>query len=94
MVKQVGLNMVKIGLFKNIQNNFEATRYHSLVVDRKKLPKNLIITAETKNKTVMGLMHKNYNIHGFQFHPESISTKVGMKLIKNFYLINMSDIAD
>ena len=74
----------KKGLFKNIQNNFEATRYHSLVVDRKKFPKDLIITAETKNKTVMGLMHKNYNIHGFQFHPESISTKMGMKLIKNF----------
>ena len=74
----------RVGLFKNIQNNFEATRYHSLVVDRKKFPKDLIITAETKNKTIMGLMHKNYNIHGFQFHPESISTKMGMKLIKNF----------
>ena len=74
----------KKGLFKNIQNNFEATRYHSLVVDRKKLPKNLVITAETKNNTIMGLMHKVYNIHGFQFHPESISTKVGIKLIKNF----------
>ena len=72
------------GLFKNIKNNFEATRYHSLVVDRKRLSKNLIITAETKNKTIMGLMHKDYNIHGFQFHPESISTKVGMKLIENF----------
>ena len=46
--------------------------------------KSLIITAETKNKTIMGLMHKDYDIHGFQFHPESISTKVGMKLIKNF----------
>ena len=67
----------------NIQNNFQATRYHSLVVDRKHLPRNLIITAETKNKTIMGLMHKDYNIHGFQFHPESISTKMGMKLIKN-----------
>ena len=43
-----------------------------------------IITAETKNKTIMGLKHKEYDIHGFQFHPESISTKVGMKLIKNF----------
>ena len=74
----------KKGLFKNIQNNFEATRYHSLVVDRKNFPKNLIITAETKNKTIMGLMHKKYDTHGFQFHPESISTKVGMKLIKNF----------
>ena len=74
----------KLGLFKNIQNNFIATRYHSLVVDRKKFPKKLLITAETKNKTIMGLMHKEYDIHGFQFHPESISTKVGMKLIKNF----------
>ncbi len=74
----------KKGLFKMIKNNFEATRYHSLVVDRKTFPKDLVITAETQNRTVMGLMHKNYNIHGFQFHPESISTKVGMKLIKNF----------
>ena len=74
----------KTGLFKNIRNNFEATRYHSLVVDRNKFPKKLLITAETKNKTIMGLMHKEYDIHGFQFHPESISTKVGMKLIKNF----------
>ena len=48
------------------------------------LGKDLIITAETKNKTIMGLMHKDFNIHGFQFHPESISTKMGMKLIKNF----------
>ena len=74
----------KKGLFKNIHNNFEATRYHSLVVDRNRLPKSLLITAVTKNKTIMGLMHKDFDIHGFQFHPESISTKVGMKLIKNF----------
>ncbi len=74
----------KKGLFKNVQKNFEATRYHSLIVERKNFPEDLIITAETKNKTIMGLMHKRYNIHGFQFHPESISTKVGLKLIKNF----------
>ena len=74
----------KKGLFKNIQNNFIATRYHSLIIDRKSFPKDLVITAETKNKTIMGLMHKDYNIHGFQFHPESISTKMGVKLIKNF----------
>ncbi len=74
----------KKGLFKNIQNNFDATRYHSLIVDNKKFPKDLIITAETENKIIMGLMHERYNIHGFQFHPESISTKVGMKLIRNF----------
>ena len=74
----------KKGLFKNIENNFEATRYHSLVVDRKNFPKDLIITAETRSKTIMGIMHKKYNIHGFQFHPESIKTKVGMRLIKKF----------
>ena len=74
----------KKGLFRNIQNNFEATRYHSLVVEKKSFPKDLIITAETQNKTIMALMHKDYNIHGFQFHPESISTKMGIKLIKNF----------
>ena len=74
----------KKGLLKNIQNNFEATRYHSLIIDRKTFPKDLIITAETKNKTIMGIMHKELNIHGFQFHPESISTKIGMELIKNF----------
>ena len=78
------INHSKKGLFKNIKNNFEATRYHSLIVDRKCLPQKLIITAETKNKTIMGLMHEDYDIHGFQFHPESISTKVGIKLIKNF----------
>ena len=75
------------GLFKNIKNNFEATRYHSLVVDRRKFPNELLITAETKNKTIMGLMHKKYDIHGLQFHPESINTQVGMKLIKNFITI-------
>ena len=74
----------KKGLFKNIKNNFDATRYHSLVVDRKSLPKDLIITAETKNKTIMALMHKNHNVYGFQFHPESINTKIGTRLIKNF----------
>ena len=82
--KTSNIRHTKMGLFKNVQNNFIGTRYHSLVVDRKKFPKSLIITAETKNKTIMGLMHKDYNIHGFQFHPESINTKIGMKLIKNF----------
>jgi len=63
--------------------DYELVR-NNIQVIKKNLPKDLIITAETKNKTIMGLMHKDYNIHGFQFHPESISTKVGMKLIKNF----------
>ena len=74
----------KIGILKNLPKKFEATRYHSLIIDRKTFPTELVITAETKNQTIMGLMHKDFNIHGFQFHPESISTKIGMKLIKNF----------
>ena len=82
--KMSKIKHLKIGLFKNIKNNFIATRYHSLIVERKTLPKHLIVTAETKNKTIMGLMHNKYNVHGFQFHPESINTKAGMKLIKNF----------
>ena len=72
------------GLFKGIKKKFEATRYHSLVIERKSLPQELEITAETRNKTIMGLMHKTYDIQGVQFHPESINTKIGIQLIKNF----------
>ena len=72
------------GIMKNIKNNFEATRYHSLIIDKKTLSKDLEITAETKDGIIMGIMHKKYNIHGVQFHPESIKTSVGMKIIKNF----------
>ena len=73
-----------LGLMKNIKNNFIATRYHSLIVDKKTLSKDLVITSETKDGVIMGLMHKNYKVHGVQFHPESIKTNVGMKIIKNF----------
>ena len=74
----------KIGILKNLPNKFEATRYHSLIVDKKGLSKDLIVTAETKDGIIMGLMHKKYNIHGVQFHPESIKTNVGIKIINNF----------
>ena len=74
----------KIGLFKNIRNNFEATRYHSLIIDKKTLSKDLEVTAETKEGLIMGIKHKKYNVHGVQFHPESIKTKVGIKILKNF----------
>ena len=74
----------KIGILKNLPKKFEATRYHSLIVDKKTLSKDLIITAETKDGIIMGLMHKKYNIHGVQFHPESIKTPIGLRLIKNF----------
>ena len=74
----------KKGILKNLPNKFEATRYHSLIVDKKSLSKDLIVTAETKNGIIMGLMHKKYNVHGVQFHPESIKTNFGIKIINNF----------
>ena len=78
------ISHVKIGIFKGIKNNLVGTRYHSLIIDRKTLNKDFIITAKTKDNVIMGIMHKKYNLHWVQFHPESISTKEGMKLIKNF----------
>ena len=74
----------KIGILKNLPSKFEATRYHSLIVDKKTLSNQLEITAETKDGIIMGLMHKKYNIHGVQFHPESIKTIIGIKILKNF----------
>ena len=72
------------GIFKGIKSEFVATRYHSLIIDKKTLGKNLVITAETKDRVIMGIMHKKYNVHGVQFHPESIKTKLGIKILKNF----------
>jgi len=74
----------KIGILKNLPHNFKATRYHSLIIDRKTLSKDLEITAETKDGLIMGVKHINYNVHGVQFHPESIKTKLGIKILKNF----------
>ena len=71
-------------LYKGVKNPFDATRYHSLLVERKTFPKILNITAETKDKEIMGLQHKNYPIYGVQFHPESILTIEGKKILKNF----------
>ena len=76
----------KKGILKNLPRTFEATRYHSLIVENKTLSKDLIITAETENGIIMGLQHKNYNVHGVQFHPESIKTKYGLKILKNFVM--------
>ena len=72
------------GFFKGVKKMILATRYHSLIIDRKTLGKDLLITAETKDKIIMGVMHKKYNVHGVQFHPESFKTPEGMKLLKNF----------
>ena len=74
----------KNGILKNLPKIFEATRYHSLIIDKKSLSKDLEITAETKDGLIMGIQHKKYNVHGVQFHPESIKTKLGIKILKNF----------
>ena len=74
----------KIGILKNLPSKFVATRYHSLIIDKKTLSDHLKITAETKDGIIMGVMHKEYNIHGVQFHPESIKTIIGIKILKNF----------
>ena len=74
----------KKGILKNIPNKFEATRYHSLIIDKKTLSDDLEITAETVDGIIMGIQHKKYNLHGVQFHPESIKTPIGMKILKNF----------
>ena len=74
----------KIGILKNVPTKFQATRYHSLIIDKKTLSKNLEITAETEDGIIMGIQHKKYNVHGVQFHPESIKTPIGLKILKNF----------
>ena len=77
----------KIGILKNLPKTFEATRYHSLIIDKKSLSKDLEITAETKDGLIMGVKHRKYDVHGVQFHPESIKTKKGINILKNFVKI-------
>ncbi|SVA60272.1 uncharacterized protein METZ01_LOCUS113126 [marine metagenome] len=74
----------KIGILKNLPSKFEATRYHSLIIDKKTLSEEIEITAETENGIIMGIEHKEFNVHGVQFHPESIKTTIGIKILKNF----------
>ncbi|MCM8803847.1 MAG: aminodeoxychorismate/anthranilate synthase component II [Candidatus Omnitrophica bacterium] len=74
-------------IFKNIENPFIATRYHSLVIEKENLPDCLEINAWTDDGEIMGVRHKEYKIFGVQFHPESILTKEGKKILKNFLRI-------
>ena len=77
----------KVGILRNLPKSFEATRYHSLIIDKKSLSKHLEITAESEDGLIMAVQHKNYDVHGVQFHPESIKTKLGIKILKNFIKI-------
>jgi anthranilate synthase/aminodeoxychorismate synthase-like glutamine amidotransferase len=71
-------------IFKNLPNPFEATRYHSLVIEKESIPDELEISAETNDGEIMGVRHREYIIEGVQFHPESILTKAGKDLLRNF----------
>ena len=72
------------GLFDELPNPFDATRYHSLIVERESLPDELEVTAETGNGLIMAMQHRTYPLYGVQFHPESILTTVGPELLRNF----------
>jgi anthranilate synthase/aminodeoxychorismate synthase-like glutamine amidotransferase len=71
-------------IFRGLPQNFTATRYHSLIVERKSLPGSLQISAETADGTIMGLRHRKLRVEGVQFHPESVLTAQGFKLLENF----------
>ena len=72
------------GVFRGINGPLKATRYHSLVVERAGLPRELTVSAETDDRLVMGLMHASLPVHGVQFHPESIASEHGHLMLKNF----------
>jgi anthranilate synthase component II len=72
------------GVFKGLPEKFQVTRYHSLIVERKSLPPELEVTAETPDRIIMGLQHKTHPVHGVQFHPESIASEHGHALLANF----------
>ena len=76
-----------LGVFKGIKKPFNATRYHSLIIKKESLPKEFIVNAWTNTKTIMGIQHEKLPLVGLQFHPESISSEEGMKILNNYLLI-------
>ena len=72
------------GVYRDLDQGFEAARYHSLVIEPKSVPDSLAITSRTKDGTIMGIRHREYPVEGVQFHPESVLTQSGHDLLKNF----------
>ena len=72
------------GVYRGIDQGFEATRYHSLVIEPDSLPECLVVTSQTEDGTIMGVRHREYPVEGVQFHPESVLTRSGHDLLKNF----------
>ena len=75
------------GVFRGLDNPFDATRYHSLVIDRSTLPAELVVSADTSDGVVMGVRHRTFSLEGVQFHPESALTAPGMQLVGNFLTV-------
>ena len=73
-----------LGVFSQVQNRFTATRYHSLVVERESLPRDLLVSAEAEDGEIMGLRHRRLAVEGVQFHPEALLTEHGHKMLQNF----------
>lgn len=82
------------GLFKGLPQNFQATRYHSLVIDPASLPACLEVTAQTVDGVIMGVSHRSLPVHGVQFHPESIASQYGHELLRNFLLLTGSNVPE
>jgi anthranilate synthase component 2 len=82
------INHTGKGLYRGLNSGFEATRYHSLIVERDSLPADLEITASSDDGLIMGMQHRSYPLHGVQFHPESIASENGHALLQNF--LNLS----
>jgi len=74
-------------VFRGLNNDFEATRYHSLTIEPQSLPRDLEVTATSSDGVIMGVMHKKLPVHGVQFHPESIASENGHALLQNFLTI-------
>ena len=89
--KVVNIKHKKSKIFNGIPDSFKATRYHSLIIEQKSLPKEIDVIAKTDNNIIMGVQHKLNNLFGLQFHPESIETKFGMKMIGNFLKLKNKD---
>lgn len=81
------------GVFREIPNDFKATRYHSLTIDPQSMPSSLSVTATTSDGVIMGIMHKDHPVHGVQFHPESIASEHGHALLQNFLALARSPLA-
>lgn len=88
------ISHIKSGLFNGLPGNFQATRYHSLIIERASLPECLEVTAQTSDGVIMGVSHRSHPVHGVQFHPESIASQYGHELLRNFLLLTGANVPE